>query len=63
MGEPKRLTQGTIKHGEDSLDRRQTAEGPSFIPNLRRKGYAVEVVSTGAAALDRVVRLDRTWRW
>jgi DNA-binding response OmpR family regulator len=34
------------------------AEGPSFIPNLRRKGYAVEVVSTGNAALDRVVRLD-----
>jgi DNA-binding response OmpR family regulator len=34
------------------------AEGPSFIPNLRRKGYAVEVVSTGTAALERVVRLD-----
>jgi DNA-binding response OmpR family regulator len=34
------------------------ADGPSFIPNLRRKGYAVEVVSTGTAALDRVVRLD-----
>jgi DNA-binding response OmpR family regulator len=34
------------------------AEGPSFIPNLRRKGYTVEMVSTGTAALDRVVRLD-----
>ena len=34
------------------------AEGPSFIPQLRKKGYSVEVVSTGNAALDRVVRLD-----
>jgi DNA-binding response OmpR family regulator len=34
------------------------AEGPSFIPNLRKKGYSVEVVSTGNAALDHLVRLD-----
>jgi DNA-binding response OmpR family regulator len=34
------------------------AEGPSFIPNLRKKGYSVEVVSTGNAALDQLVRLD-----
>ena len=34
------------------------AEGPSFIPSLRKKGYSVEVVSTGNAALDHLVRLD-----
>ncbi len=34
------------------------AEGPSFIPNLRKKGYAVEVVATGDAALDRLMRID-----
>ena len=34
------------------------AEGPSFIPQLRKKGYSVEVVSTGNAALDHLVRLD-----
>jgi DNA-binding response OmpR family regulator len=34
------------------------AEGPSFIPSLRKKGFAVEVVSTGNAALDRLVHID-----
>lgn len=34
------------------------AEGPSFIPNLRKKGYTVEVVATGDAALDRLMRID-----
>jgi DNA-binding response OmpR family regulator len=34
------------------------AEGPSFVPNLRKKGYAVEVSSTGNAALERLVDID-----
>jgi DNA-binding response OmpR family regulator len=34
------------------------AEGPSFIPNLRKKGYAVEIVSTGAEALEQLVNVD-----
>jgi DNA-binding response OmpR family regulator len=34
------------------------AEGPSFIPNLRKKGYTVEIVSTGDAALNRLMRID-----
>lgn len=28
------------------------AEGPSFIPNLRKKGFLVDVVSTGSEALE-----------
>lgn len=34
------------------------AEGPSFVPNLRKKGYAVEVVSTGVAALEQLLHID-----
>jgi len=34
------------------------AEGPSFIPNLRKKGYVVEVVPTGSAALERLLHID-----
>ena len=34
------------------------AEGPSFIPNLREKGYGVEIVPTGSAAITRVNDLD-----
>jgi len=34
------------------------AEGPSFVPNLRKKGYAVEVVSTGVAALEQLLNID-----
>jgi DNA-binding response OmpR family regulator len=30
------------------------AEGPSFIPNLRKKGYGVEVAPNGSAALTRI---------
>lgn len=34
------------------------AEGPSFIPSLRKKGYAVEVVATGAEAQERLFHID-----
>jgi DNA-binding response OmpR family regulator len=34
------------------------ADSPSFIPNLRKKGYAVEVVSTGNAAMQRLLDID-----
>jgi DNA-binding response OmpR family regulator len=33
------------------------AEGPSFVPSLRKKGYGVELVATGSAALDRIAEL------
>jgi DNA-binding response OmpR family regulator len=33
------------------------AEGPSFVPSLRKKGYGVELVTTGSAALDRIAEL------
>jgi DNA-binding response OmpR family regulator len=34
------------------------AEGPPFIPNLRKKGYSIEVVSTGAAAIEQLLNID-----
>lgn len=34
------------------------ADGPSFVPNLRKKGYLVEVVSTGNEALTHLVEFD-----
>lgn len=34
------------------------AEGPSLIPGLRKKGYSVDIVSTGTQALTRLVDLD-----
>lgn len=34
------------------------AEGPSFIPNMRKKGYSVELASTGSEALERLVEID-----
>ena len=34
------------------------AEGPSFIPNLRKKGFAVEIVSSGNAALEQLLDID-----
>jgi len=34
------------------------AEGPSFVPNLRKKGYVVEVVSTGVAAVEQLLNID-----
>jgi DNA-binding response OmpR family regulator len=34
------------------------AEGPSFVPTLRKKGFNVEVVSTGNAALTRAPEFD-----
>lgn len=34
------------------------AESPSFIPKLRKKGYAVEVFSNGSAALERLLEID-----
>ena len=34
------------------------AESPSFIPALRKKDYLVEVVSTGSAALARLMEID-----
>lgn len=34
------------------------AEGPPFIPSLRKKGYSVEVVPNGSAALARLVEVD-----
>ena len=34
------------------------AESPSFIPGLRKKDYLVEVVSTGSAALARLLEID-----
>lgn len=34
------------------------AEGPSFIPGLRKKGYTVETVSTGNEALARLKELN-----
>jgi DNA-binding response OmpR family regulator len=33
-------------------------DGPSFIPNLRKKGYLVEIVSTGSEALTRLLEFD-----
>lgn len=33
------------------------AEGPSFVPSLRKKGYEVDLVATGSAALDRIAEL------
>ena len=33
------------------------AEGPSFVPSLRKKGYGVELVPTGSAALSRIAEL------
>ena len=34
------------------------AESPSFVPALRKKDYLVEVVSTGSAALARLLEVD-----
>jgi len=34
------------------------AEGPSFLPFLRKKGYVVEIVPTGSAALSRLLEFD-----
>ena len=34
------------------------ANSPSFVPGLRKKDYEVELVSTGAAALERVLPFD-----
>lgn len=34
------------------------AHSPSFIPNLRKKGYSVDVVSTGTEALARLDKID-----
>jgi DNA-binding response OmpR family regulator len=34
------------------------ADGPSFIPAVRKKGYVVETVSTGNEALSRLLDLD-----
>jgi len=34
------------------------ADSPSFVPGVRKKGYAVEVVSTGTEALTRLTDLD-----
>jgi len=34
------------------------AEGPSFIPTLRKKGYNVDIVSTGSEALKRLFEID-----
>jgi DNA-binding response OmpR family regulator len=34
------------------------AEGPSFVPTLRKKGFNVEVVPTGTAALTRAPEFD-----
>jgi DNA-binding response OmpR family regulator len=34
------------------------AEGPSLIPPLRKKGYEVEVVANGSAALERLLVID-----
>lgn len=34
------------------------ADSPSFIPGLRRKGYAIESVSTGKAALESFAKVD-----
>lgn len=34
------------------------AEGPSFVPALRKKEYQVELVSTGSAALERLSEID-----
>jgi len=34
------------------------ADSPSFVPGVRKKGYAVEVVSTGTEALARLSDLD-----
>jgi DNA-binding response OmpR family regulator len=34
------------------------ADGPSFVPSLRKKGFIVEVVPTGNAALARVSEFD-----
>jgi DNA-binding response OmpR family regulator len=33
---------------------RKRAEGPSFVSSLQKKGFGVEVVTTGNAALDRI---------
>lgn len=32
------------------------AESPSFVPNLRRKGYLVDIVNTGTAAISHIQR-------
>jgi DNA-binding response OmpR family regulator len=34
------------------------ANSPSFIPSLRKKGYNVEIVSNGTAALERLLQID-----
>ncbi len=34
------------------------ADSPSFIPALRKKGYSIEVVATGSAALARLLEID-----
>ncbi|HSF79955.1 MAG TPA: response regulator transcription factor [Anaerolineales bacterium] len=34
------------------------AEGPSFIPTMRKKGFEVEIVSTGNEALKRLFEID-----
>jgi DNA-binding response OmpR family regulator len=34
------------------------ADSPTFVPTLRKKEYAVEVVPTGSAALERLAALD-----
>lgn len=34
------------------------AEGPSFIPTMRKKGFEVEIVSTGNEALARLFEID-----
>jgi DNA-binding response OmpR family regulator len=33
------------------------AEGPSFVPNLQKKGYGVVIVPTGSAALSRIAEV------
>ena len=40
------------------MDRGKRAESPSFVPALRKKDYLVEVVSTGSAALARLLEVD-----
>lgn len=34
------------------------ADSPSFIPSLRKKGYNIEIVPSGAAALERLLEYD-----
>lgn len=34
------------------------AESPSFVPDLRKKGYSIETVSSGQAALTRIAHIE-----